>query len=82
MDNLSEQCDEIEALSAIYGQDWNAENEKGTDYSMQVTSDVKLFITLVPQYPSHAPPKFEMIAPVLTIEQKRLVKEEFNAIYM
>lgn len=81
MDNLSQQFDEIEALSSIYDQDWKIENEDGTSYSIQVTPDVKLFITFIPEYPSEKPPKYEMTAPALTVEQKRQIEEEFKQIY-
>lgn len=81
MDNLSQHFDEIEALASIYDQDWKIENESGTVYSMQVAADVKLFVTFIPEYPSDKPPEYEMTAPALTLEQKKVIEEEFEKIY-
>lgn len=81
MDNVSQHFDEIEALASIYGQDWKMEDETGTTYSMQVNPDVKLFITFIPEYPSDKPPKYEMTAPLLTLEQKTQVDEELEKMY-
>lgn len=81
MDNLTQHFDEIEALTSIYEQDWKIENEDGTAYSMQVTPEVKLFVNFIPEYPSDKPPKYEMTAPSLTVEQKKLIEEEFKTIY-
>lgn len=80
-DNFAQHIDEIEALTSIYEHDWHTENDSGTTYSIQVAPDVKLFLTFVPEYPSHAPPKYEMIAPTITSEQKHRVAEEFQRIY-
>lgn len=81
MDNLSQQFDEKLALSSIYIKEWKIENKNGTVYSMQVTPDVKLFITFIPKYPSDKPPKYVMTAPALTAKQKREVDREFQKIY-
>ncbi|RZC33676.1 IMPACT-like, partial [Asbolus verrucosus] len=80
MDNLREQCEEIEALNSIYGDCWKIEVATNS-YSMQVTPGVKLFIILNPDYPSSAPPKVELLAPTLNSEQKRQISEEFCNIY-
>lgn len=81
MDNISQHIDEIEALASIYDQDWKMENETGTTYSMQVTPNVKLFITFTSDYPSNKPPEYEMTAPTLSLEQKTQIAEEFKKIY-
>ncbi|KAJ8910828.1 hypothetical protein NQ315_015563 [Exocentrus adspersus] len=80
MDNISQQLDEIEVLKAIFEDQWQIDTETGT-YSMQINEDVKLFITLDPAYPSHAPPKYELMAPGLTSTQKNVIKNEFQHIY-
>lgn len=81
MDNLSQHFDEIEALSSIYDAEWKIENNSGTVYSMQVTPGVKLFITFISEYPSDKPPKYEMTAPALTVNQKHRIEIEFQKIY-
>lgn len=80
MDNLAEQCEEIEALKSIYEDNWQVQS--GTNcYSMQVTPNVKLFITLNDDYPSQKPPNFELLAPTLSRDQKQLISDEFHQIY-
>lgn len=80
MENLSQHIDEIEVLSSIYGADWKAENEAGTEYSMQVTSDVKLFVTFISEYPSNSPPKYELQAPLMSSQQKKQIATAFDVI--
>lgn len=82
MDNVTYQLDEIAALTSIYEQDWQKENETGTNYSMQISPDVKLFVTFVPEYPSTKPPKYEMTAPILSLKQKRQIAQKFEKIFM
>lgn len=81
MDNFTQNIDEALALSSIYDSDWKAENESGTEYSMQITPDVKLFITFTPEYPTDGPPKYELLAPLMSSEEKQQVAEEFRKIY-
>jgi hypothetical protein len=80
MDNLAEQCEEIEALKSIYDTNWNIETDTNS-YSMQVSPNVKLFICLNQGYPSNAPPSFELLAPTLSSQQKQQVSDEFHEIY-
>ncbi|KAJ3663825.1 hypothetical protein Zmor_008047 [Zophobas morio] len=80
MDNLAEQCEEIEALKSIYDNKWKLEPATNC-YSIQITPNVKLFITLNENYPSTAPPNFELLAPTLTVDQKQQVTDEFQEIY-
>jgi hypothetical protein len=80
MDNLAEQCEEMEALKSIYDTNWNIETDTNS-YSMQVSPNVKLFICLNQGYPSNAPPSFELLAPTLSSQQKQQVSDEFHEIY-
>ncbi|XP_044269640.1 protein IMPACT-A-like [Tribolium madens] len=80
MDNLVEQCEEIEALKSIYDDNWRLEAETNC-YSIQINPNVKLFITLNDDYPSNKPPNFELLAPTLPLEQKQLICDEFSRIY-
>ena len=79
MDNLAEQCEEIEALKSIYDNKWKLEPATNC-YSIQITPNVKLFITLNENYPSTAPPSFELLAATMTVEQKQRVSGEFQEI--
>lgn len=80
MDNISLQSDEIEALKSIFEDQWEINIETGS-YSIQIDKDVNLFITLSPEYPLCAPPKYELLAPTLTSAQKDIVKNAFQHIY-
>ncbi|KAL3275538.1 hypothetical protein HHI36_020297 [Cryptolaemus montrouzieri] len=80
MDNLSQQADEIEVLKSIYEDEW-VEEDGNCSFSMQVTPDVKLFITLHPEYPSESPPKYELLAPELTKDQKTKIHRELKSIF-
>lgn len=80
MDNISQQSDEIEVLKSIFEDQWEIDSETGT-YSIQIDEDVKLFITLNPDYPLHAPPKYDLLAPKLTGPQKDVINNEFQRIY-
>ncbi|EFA00826.2 Protein IMPACT-B-like Protein [Tribolium castaneum] len=80
MDNLAEQCEELEALKSIYDDNWRLEMDTNC-YSIQINPNVKLFVTLNDDYPSSKPPSFELLAPTLTSEQKQLISDEFGSIY-
>lgn len=65
--------DEIEALVAIYGKDWQTDDEENRTYSIEVGSNkkvAKLYIKLPKNYPSTASPSYEMSAPHLSLAQK------------
>ncbi|KAJ8964734.1 hypothetical protein NQ314_004665 [Rhamnusium bicolor] len=78
MDNISQQSDEIEVLKSIFEEQWEIDTETGT-YSIQIEKDIKLFITLNPDYPSHAPPKYDLLAPGLSGNQKELIKKRVSS---
>ncbi|XP_057671882.1 protein IMPACT homolog [Diorhabda carinulata] len=80
MDNISQQSDEIEALKSIYGEEWRSETVPGT-YSIDISKDVRLYITLVPEYPSSSLPKYELLAPNLTFNQKKFIQQKFHNLY-
>ncbi|KAJ8944138.1 hypothetical protein NQ318_013322 [Aromia moschata] len=80
MDNISQQLDEIEVLKSIFEEQWEIDTETGI-YSIEITKDVKLFITLNSGYPSSAPPTYDLLAPNLNNNQKELIKNEFQSIY-
>ncbi|XP_045463525.1 protein IMPACT-like [Harmonia axyridis] len=80
VDDISQQADEIEVLKSIYENEWIAEDGSGS-FTMKISPSVKLFITLQPGYPSKNPPKYELMAPELTTDEKHKLYKEFKTIY-
>ncbi len=65
--------DEIEALSAIYPDEWKTEDEAYRTYSIAVSEGGKtatLLVTLPPEYPSHSPPFHLVTAPWMTSHEQ------------
>ena len=66
MDDLTQQVEEIEALSAIYGQDFLVVDEASRIYEIRVSHEndswwsATLQVLLPPRYPSGVPPAFEI----------------------
>ena len=66
MENLTEQIEEIEALSAIYGHDFLVVDEASKIYEIRVTNEsdswwsATLQVLLPPEYPASVPPVFEI----------------------
>lgn len=66
MENLTEQIEEIEALSAIYGDDFLVIDEANRIYEIRVSNEndswwsATLQFILPPQYPAKVPPVFEI----------------------
>lgn len=78
--NLARQIEELEALNAIYADQWHVENQTDS-YSIEITATVKLFITLHDNYPSLSAPTFELLAPTLSLEQKNRITNAFQTIH-
>ena len=74
--NISQQCDEIEALTAIYGGDFVVVDSKHRIYEIRVSSELDswwsatLQVLLPPQYPSKVPPVFELHSAWMTEADK------------
>ena len=66
MENLTEQMEEIEALSAIYGHDFLVVDEAKRIYEIRVSNEndswwsATLQVLLPPHYPAKVPPVFEI----------------------
>ncbi|XP_057323175.1 protein IMPACT-A-like [Microplitis mediator] len=85
MDNFSQQVDEVEALRAIYGEDWQVEDEENRAFSMNVhegDKSIKLYVKLTADYPSSAPPHYELSAPELRLEQKNRICSLLQEVYL
>lgn len=70
-DDFTRQADEVEALQSIYPDEWRVENKPSRSYSIRLLF-VTLYISLPLNYPSQAPPTYQLSAP----ELKRKEKEE------
>lgn len=75
VDNISSQADEIEALSAIYQDEWKVEDAANCTYSIvlcdeDVNHKLNFQVRLPPEYPSGAPPIYEISAPWMSAETK------------
>lgn len=66
MDDLTEQMEEIEVLSSIYGQDFLVVDEANSIYEIRVSNEndswwsATLHVLLPPGYPAKVPPVFEI----------------------
>lgn len=80
MENFTQQTEEMEALTSIYGDEWKIDDKTGI-CSIQLTKSIILYITLVPEYPSKTLPKYELLAPGLSTNQKHMVDKEFKNIF-
>ncbi|XP_018329792.1 protein IMPACT-like [Agrilus planipennis] len=79
--NISLQKDEIEALSAIYGSQWEADQGIEDSFTFHVDSEVQVYITLNKSYPSESPPAYQLLAPALDSKVKREIDDEFKRIF-
>ncbi|XP_045192751.2 protein IMPACT-like [Mercenaria mercenaria] len=87
-DNSSLQRDEIEALSAIYGEEWCVVDEDHRIYCIEVTDGqtkpvwtVCIQVHLPENYPSEAPPEYQLNAPWLRGDEKRNLEAALADIY-
>ncbi|CAH1641776.1 unnamed protein product [Spodoptera littoralis] len=84
-DNLTKQDEEIEALSAIYGDDWAMESDKTRSYSIKILEkeyEVVLYVTMPEDYPSQSPPSYEFSAPWMDRKDKSELHQALDEIYL
>ncbi|KAF7273779.1 hypothetical protein GWI33_013534 [Rhynchophorus ferrugineus] len=55
MDNITQQAEELEVIKAIFGDQWKY-NKTTNSFSIQITKNVELWLTLPSEYPSSVPP--------------------------
>ena len=88
MSDLEEQNNEIEALSSIYGEEFRVINELGREYSVLVRCEedndkfVEMRTSLPSDYPSNSCPRFELRSKHLSEDDKEIVGENFQRIWM
>ncbi|XP_076264364.1 protein IMPACT-like [Rhynchophorus ferrugineus] len=80
MDNITQQAEELEVIKAIFGDQWKY-NKTTNSFSIQITKNVELWLTLPSEYPSSVPPRYEVWAPNLSKSQRDLIDSEFANIY-
>jgi len=81
-DNLARQCDEIEALTSIYGDIVHVRSNDGQQCcDVTITNDVTLTVTMPPTYPNDSPPVFEISAPYLNRQDKQRLLIKLEEIY-
>ena len=82
---MSNQIDEIEALTAIYPDEWVVEDESYRTYKAVITESGKtatLLLTLPPEYPRGGPPLYLLTAPWMTSSDYGELCEQLEEIYM
>ncbi|XP_058799465.1 protein IMPACT-like [Phymastichus coffea] len=88
MDNLTKQIEEIEALTAIYGSEFQIEDGMNRSYSIKIVNGcnsnlyVKLYVKFTESYPSESPPTFEISAPHLPHETKLHLSNQLEDVYL
>ncbi|KAH3772001.1 protein IMPACT-B-like [Dreissena polymorpha] len=87
-DNATQQRDEIEALSSIYGDEWCVVDEEHKIYCITVTDGQEnsvwkvCFQVILPEnYPSNSPPEYQLNAPWLRGEEKRNLEAALADLY-
>ena len=97
MDCKTLRNDEIEALSAIYGEEWVAEDESNTVFSITLKDQtnsseshnrgqdsermIRLELRLPDEYPLSQPPMYTLSAPWMSRRQKSLLTQQLEEIY-
>ncbi|XP_023247468.1 protein IMPACT-like [Copidosoma floridanum] len=88
MDDLTKQIEEIETLTAIYGDELQTEDEENRSYSIKISDNrnknlyVKLYFKLPEDYPTMSPPTFEISAPHLKKNQKEQLCHALEDVYL
>lgn len=85
---LTQQSDEIEALSAIYGEEWCVVDDNSKIYCIQVTDGqdkpswaLSFQVHLPVDYPSEAPPEYQLNAPWLRGDERQVLEAALADIY-
>ncbi|KAM3962180.1 protein IMPACT-B [Aphomia sociella] len=82
-ENIIRQAEEIEALSSIYGKDCSIESR--TSFNIRIEEYKKeaiLYVTMLPGYPTLAPPKYELSAPWMDRKAKEKLHLSLDEVYL
>lgn len=86
-EDLTQQCEEIEALSAIYGDDFLVVDEASRLYEVRVSNESDtwwsgtLQVLLPSQYPSKVPPVFEVHSAWMSDSEMFEITDKLHSIY-
>ncbi|CAG5116755.1 unnamed protein product [Candidula unifasciata] len=87
-DNIARQADEVEALSAIYGDEWCVVDEVSNIYCIRVTDRteapkwiVSLQVHMPAEYPLLGPPEYQINATWLRGQQRLNLENKLSQIY-
>ncbi|XP_048384451.1 protein IMPACT isoform X1 [Stegostoma tigrinum] len=88
-ENLQKQIDEIEALSSIYEDEWCVIDEAVRIFCIRVVDELEhpkwticLQVMLPPEYPSSAPPVYQLNAPWLRGQERTDLSNSLEEIYL
>ncbi|KAF2363905.1 RWD domain [Trinorchestia longiramus] len=84
-DNITQQCDEIEAVAAIYGDDFRVIDEYFRQYGISVSAGsytISLVVKLPVNYPSESPPHYELDAQWLRGASRRRLQDCLDETYL
>ncbi|XP_072113693.1 protein IMPACT [Mobula birostris] len=86
-DNLQKQIDEIEALSSIYEDNWTVVDEAARIFSIRIIDPLPewticLQVMLPPEYPTAAPPVYQLNAPWLRGHERADLSNDLEEIYL
>lgn len=84
--NADRQSDEIEALSAIYGDDWRMISDREYNIQIQPENDqshgVNFEVIFTDDYPTDGPPHYQLSAPWLKGDARLKIQNALNDIYL
>ncbi|XP_015209336.1 protein IMPACT isoform X2 [Lepisosteus oculatus] len=87
-DDLQAQIDEIEALSSIYGDDWCVIDEASRIFCIKISDNQEhpkwtlcLQVVLPPEYPTAAPPMYQLNAPWLRGPERMELSNSLEELY-
>lgn len=85
--DIAQQCEEIEALSAIYGDDFVVVDEASRIYEIRVSNESDtwwsgtLQVLLPPQYPSKSAPVFEVHSAWMSDSEMFDITDQLHSIH-
>src|SRR5690348_15549957 len=95
MANVQLQIDEIEALAAIFGEDWIIQNEESRIFSITLKNDcvdedatkeellkeITIEFRFPEDYPLNSPPLYTLSAPWMSRKEKIMLMNDLEEIY-
>lgn len=72
-------------MTSIYGEEWNVEDADSRNFSFNMIEndrDFSIYVHLPTNYPSEAPPTYDIMAPSLTKSEKDIIDNELNKVYL